>query len=118
MSGNSRSWSPPQIIWSALIAIVVWSAIGFSWFGHGFNWMTERHANEMATDAVVERLARICVAQAHRSPNAAAALEELAALESWKRRDFVESAQWATMPGSDSAHRGVASLCASKLLET
>lgn len=40
MAENKRSWSPPQIVWSALIAIVVWTAVGFSWFGYGFNWTT------------------------------------------------------------------------------
>ena len=118
MPDKGRPWSPPQIIWSALIAIVLWSAIGFSWFGYGFNWMTQRGAAEMSEDAVVARLARICVAQAYRSPNSAAALKELAELDSWKRREFVETAQWATMPGSDSAHNGVADLCVDKLLET
>jgi hypothetical protein len=107
MTESKRPWSPPQIIWSALIATVVWSAIGFSWFGHGFDWTT-----------VVESLAGICVAQARNSTGAEAALKELAATQDWKRREFIEKAQWAIMPGSASAQSGVADLCATKLLAT
>ena len=118
MAENKRTWSPPQIIWSALIAVVVWSAVGFSWFGHGFNWMTQGSAGQVSANAVKENLAVICVAQARKSLGADAALKELAELDSWKRREFVESAQWANMPGSESAQSGVADLCVTKLLET
>ena len=115
---EKRHWSPPQIVWSALIAIVVWTAVGFSWFGYGFDWTTQVGASRMSNDAVVENLAAICVAQARKSPNAEAALEKLAAMQDWKRRGFIEEEQWATMPGSDSAQSGVADLCAEKLLAT
>ena len=118
MAESKRPWSPPQIIWSALIASVVWSAVGFSWFGHGFDWTTQVGASRMSTNAVVENLAGICVAQARNSPGAEAALKELAALQNWKRREFIEKAQWAIMPGSASAQSGVADLCATKLLAT
>ena len=118
MTINTRQWSPPQMFWSAAIGIVVWSAVGFSWFGHGFDWLTSGAAKKASEQAVTEQLATICVAQARGSSDAVTALEKFAQLSSWKRREFIESAQWATMPGSESAHRGVAELCASKLLET
>jgi hypothetical protein len=118
MAESKRPWSPPQIIWSALIAIVVWSAVGFSWFGHGFDWTTQVGASRMSTNAVVESLAGICVAQARSSSGAEAALEELAGISNWKRREFIEKAQWAIMPGSESEQSGVADLCATKLLAT
>ena len=116
MAENKRSWSPPQIVWSALIAIVVWTAVGFSWFGYGFDWTTQVGASRMSNEAVVENLASICVAQAKRSPDADAALKQLAELQDWKRRGFIEEEQWAIMPGSDSEQSGVADLCAKKLL--
>ncbi|MDX2313506.1 MAG: hypothetical protein QNL90_05495 [Gammaproteobacteria bacterium] len=118
MAESKRPWSPPQIIWSALIAMVVWSAVDFSWFGHGFDWTTQVGASRMSTDAVVENLAGICVAQARNSSGAEAALKELATTQKWKQREFIEKAQWATMPGSESAQSGVADLCATKLLAT
>lgn len=118
MADNKRPWSPPQMIWSALIAVVVWSAVGFSWFGYGFDWTTQLGASRMSTDAVVENLASICVAQAKSSPDADAALKQLAAMQNWKRRGFIEEAKWAVMPGSDSPQSGVADLCAEKLVGT
>ena len=118
MTDNKRPWSPPQIIWSALIATVVWTAVGFSWFGHGFDWTTRSGAKLMSTKAVTENLATICAAQARSSPNAEASIKEMSGLSSWKRSEFVEKANWANLPGMESAHRDVLELCATKLLET
>ena len=118
MATEKLQWSPPQIIWSALLAIVVWSAIGFSWMGFGFDWMTQGSAQQMSTKAVVESLAKICVAQAQAAPDSASALKQFKDLQSWKQRDFIEEARWAVMPGSESSQSGVAELCADKLRET
>ena len=115
MAGNKRPWSPPQIIWSALIAIVIWSAVGFNWFGHGFDWSTPGGVKQMTAKAVMENLATICVAQAHGAPDAEVALKQFAELSTYKQREFIQKSGWATMPGSDSAQSGVAQLCATKL---
>lgn len=117
MADNAKSWSAPQIIWSALIAIVLWSAVGFNWFGKGFNWQTNASAQAMTTNAVKDSMATICAAQARSAPDSDAELKKLAELSSWKRREFVEKANWATMPGSEKATHGVAELCATKLTE-
>ena len=117
MTDNKRSWSPPQIIWSAVIATVVWSAVGFSWFGHGFDWATKGGARKMTMEAVTENLATICVAQARGAPNADTSLKEFAELSSYKQSKFVDTSGWATMPGGDAATKGVAALCATKLRE-
>jgi len=118
MTEVKRPWSPPQIIWSAILGIVVWSAVGFSWFGHGFDWKTQGGAKQVTANAVKEQLAAICAAQARDAPNAEVALKEFSALQSWKQREFIETARWATMPGSDKSQSGVAELCATKLRET
>ena len=118
MADNKRPWSPPQMFWSAAIAIVVWSGIGFSWFGTGFGWKTQSAVAQMTSSAVKEQLASICVAQARGAPGAEAALKEFSALQSWKQNQFIEEAKWATMPGSESSQSGVAELCATKLRET
>jgi hypothetical protein len=80
--------------------------------------MTEGSAEQMSATAVMETLATICVAQARSAPDAEVALKQLAELSSWKQRDFVETARWATMPGGESAQSGVAALCATKLRQT
>jgi hypothetical protein len=118
MAKQERAWSPPQMFWSALIAIVVWSAVGFSWFGTGFDWTTQLGASRISDKALVENLASICVAQANGASDSEAELKKLKALDEWKRRDFIESAKWATMPGSTLPRSGVADLCVEKLLAT
>ncbi len=115
MAKNGRPWSSPQIIWSGLIAIVDWSAVGFSWFGQGFGWMTLRSATQMSSTAVTESLAGICVAQAQGAPDAANALTQFAEPSSWKQLEFVEAARWAMMPGGESTQGGVGELCVTKL---
>ena len=115
MADVARRWSPPQIITSALIAILVWTAFGFSWFGHGFNWVTRRGAEQMSAMAVTKSLASICVAQAREASGAGASIEELTGLSIWKQAEYVEEARWSTMPGGETAPNGVAEMCASML---
>ena len=116
MADIKRPWSLPQIIWSAIAGIVVWSAVGFSWTGTGFDWTTQGGARRMSTNDVVEQLATICVAQARGSNRAEVALKEFAQVGNWQRRQFIEKTQWAVMPGSASEQSGVADRCATKLL--
>ena len=118
MADDKRQWSPPQIIFTALITTVVWSAVGFSWFGFGFNWQTQTSATRMSNVNLVENLAMICEDQARKSVGAEASIKELAALATWKRHTFVDEAGWATMPGADSAQSGVAELCGTNLIKT
>ena len=113
MAVNNRAWSPPQIVWSALAGMLAMTAIGFSWFGFGFQWYTQAGVHRTASAALVEQLADICVAQAR--AGADAALKEFAALSKWQQPAFVESADWATMPGRQSPRSGVASACAERL---
>lgn len=115
MAVNLKSLSLPHLAGAAVIAIFVWSAIGFSWFGYGFDWTTAGGAQQMTATAVKEQMASICVAQARNTPDSEAALAQFAALDNWKQSSFVEESNWATMPGSDSPRTGVASLCANKL---
>ena len=72
----------------------------------------------MSTNTPTVHLATICVAQARGSTGAKAALKKLAAVSTWKRRNFIEKPEWAIMPGSESDQSSVADLCATKLLET
>ena len=118
MANPVRAWSPPQIVWSALAGMLVLTALGFSWFGYGFDWKTQASVKRMASEAVVANLADICVAQAHGAANSAEVLKEFAALSKWKQHSYIEEARWATMPGSDAPLSGVAAACAVRLRQT
>jgi hypothetical protein len=74
-------------------------------------------AKEIATTAVVDRLAPIAVAQFMLDPNKDARLKELKALETWKRSDFVKAQGWAVMPGEKDSDYNVSVECARQLVE-
>ena len=74
-------------------------------------------AEEMATNAVLDRLAPISVTQFMQDPNKIEKLKELKDLEYWKRSEFVEKQGWATMPGEKEADSQVADECAKRLVD-
>jgi hypothetical protein len=78
----------------------------------------EAEAKEMATDAVMDRLAPIGIAQFMQDPNKEQRLEEMKGLESWganNRSDYVEKQGWATMPGEKGPDSQVADEVARRL---
>jgi hypothetical protein len=101
---------------SWVVSVVLTMIIGFAWGG----WVTGRTARtlaeDMAKDAVVERLAPICVAQFNQDPEKAAKLEELKEASSYERRTFVQDQGWATMPGEERPDRAVADECVRLLM--
>jgi hypothetical protein len=72
-------------------------------------------AHEVSTNAVVDRLTPISIAQFMEDPNRQTRLEEMKALDSWKRGDFVKAQGWATMPGEEKPDWQVADECAKRL---
>ena len=81
----------------------------------GHQQYLEYKRQKMSQDAVVEHLASICVAQFEGTDNKAEKLNTLVETDSWKRSKYVTDQGWATMPGSESAARDVATECAQRL---
>ena len=77
----------------------------------------ENQGEQMATKAVVEALAPICVEQYLQDPNKAERLEVLKEKSSYQRDDYVREIGWATMPAAESPVRGVADECAERILK-
>ena len=68
-------------------------------------------AKEMATNAVMNRLAPIAVAQFMQDPNKEELLKEMKKLDSWgenNRSNYVQRQGWATMPGEKEPDEQVA----------
>lgn len=92
--------------------------VGFSAGG----WVTGYTAGELAAahadEAVIARLAPICVAQFREDPEAKRRLAEMNVIARWQRPEYVKRNGWATMPGSsdEEASRGVAEACADALI--
>jgi hypothetical protein len=80
----------------------------------------ESQARAMATEAVMNVLAPIAVAQFMQDPNRVARLAELKKLETWgenNRTDYVIKQGWATMPGDKEPNGRLADEVAKRLGE-
>jgi hypothetical protein len=111
-------WEKIQpVLWSAAGGAVVLAIVGFAWGG----WVTGSTAQQMAADAaeeaVVDRLASICVGQYNRDPEKDQKLENMKAMDSWKRGDYVKELGWSTMPGEKDSDSAVSRTCANLLSE-
>ncbi|GLS29376.1 hypothetical protein SAMN04488498_13829 [Mesorhizobium albiziae] len=87
--------------------------VGFNWGG----WVTGGTSRQLATtagDVARGELASIiCVEKFRAATDSAVKLTELNAItDTYKRRQFVETGGWATMPGQTSPDRRAAEGCA------
>ena len=73
-------------------------------------------AEKMTEEAVVNRLAPICVVQFNQDPEKYRKLIELKETNHWQRSEYVEKQGWATMPGEENPDRKVAYECATLLI--
>jgi hypothetical protein len=109
-------WLKPAV-WGAIVGAVTTMITGFSWLGWMLGGTADRMATERANAAVVGALTPSCVSRFMRQPDAALRLKELQAIDSWKRREFVEAGGWATSSGDAGPNADVASACAEQLLK-
>jgi alpha/beta superfamily hydrolase len=118
-----QKWSAARptktvVFWSCVASAVVTMIIGFSWGG----WVTGSTARSMATvngeDAVVKRLAPICVVRFTQDPSKDLKLKEVKATDTWQRGDYVKKQGWATMPGEQEPDGKVADECVKLLMLT
>ncbi len=110
MNMHTPEWLKPGL-YGAAIGAAALAVVGFSWGG----WVTGGSADKMATAqaqaATVAALMPICVAQSQADSERVAKIAVIREAPSYKRRDAVMSAGWATVPGSDAPNRDVAQAC-------
>jgi hypothetical protein len=104
------------VFWSWIASIILTMIVGFAWGGWVTGGTARRLAEEMAEDAVIERLAPICVVQFHQDPEKDQKLEELKKASSYQRRTYVQDQGWATMPGEEEPDRKVVEECVKLLM--
>jgi hypothetical protein len=90
--------------------------VGFTWGGWVTGATARTTAENVAVDALVKRLAPICVLQSGRDPARAEKLVALKGESTWQRGEFVGKQGWATMPGEQEPDRRVAEACANLLV--
>jgi len=105
------------LLWSIVGAVALTMLIGFTWGG----WMTTANAQKVAltsaSNAVVERLAPICVAQFNLDPDKNQKLIALQESTSYDRAKYVTDQTWATMAGDEQPDRKVADACVKLLMQ-
>ena len=104
------------VFWSWIASIILTMVIGFAWGGWVTGGTARKMAEVVAEDAVVERLAPICVAQFNQDPEKNLKLEELKKAGTYGGRTYVQDQGWATMPGEKDPDRKVADECVRLLL--
>ncbi len=97
--------------WGAIGGAIALSIVGFAWGGWVTGGTAQKLAEELAEDAVVARLAPICVEQFKQDLEKDQKLKELNEENSWERDDYVIKQGWATMPGEEDADIKVAEKC-------
>jgi hypothetical protein len=119
--GIGQRWSEARptktvLVWSWVASIVVTMIIGFTWGG----WVTGGTARKMADvigeDAVVRRLAPVCVVQFKQDAGKVQKLKGLKEIGTWEKTDYVKKQGWATMPGEKEADNKVADECVKLLM--
>jgi hypothetical protein len=105
-------------VWCCVASAVLTMIVGFGWGGWVTGGTARQTAEAMAHDAVVQRLAPICVVQSGRDPAKGPKLIGLKDESAWQRGEYVEKLGWATMPGEREPDRKVAEACAMLLMPT
>ena len=103
--------------WGAIGGAIALSIIGFAWGGWVTGGSAQKMAEEMAEDAVVGRLASICVEQYELDSEKNQKLKELKEENSWNRREYLEKQGWSTMPGEKYPDSKVAEMCTDMIIQ-
>lgn len=111
---NTPEWLKPGI-YGALIGAAAVGIGGFTWGG----WVTGGTANDramaMAHDDVVAAMVPVCLDMAQADPDRAAKLAIIQEASSFRRRDALMEAGWATVPGAEAPDRDIAQACLASL---
>jgi hypothetical protein len=105
-----------SLFWVCLASILLTLLVGFNWGGWMRGSTAQRMADLTAQDAVVQRLATICVAQFNLDPAKAQKLQELQATSAYQRAEYVTTQGWAALPGEEKPANKVADTCAKQLI--
>jgi Ni/Fe-hydrogenase subunit HybB-like protein len=97
--------------WGALAGMILTMIIGFSMGGWVLGGTAVRQGEEMARDAVINRLAPICLAQFNQDPEREGKLREFQSINVWNTEKFVKDQGWATMPFEKEPDDLVADAC-------
>jgi hypothetical protein len=102
--------------WGAIVGAIIVMIIGFGWGGWVLGSTSERNADTMAADALVARLAPMCVGQFNQDVDKDTKFKELQAKNRWEREKYIEAQGWATMPFEKEPDSRVSEVCVEQIL--
>jgi len=111
---NTPEWLKPGI-YGALIGAAVVGFGGFSWAGWVTDATAQDRAMEMSHDEVVAAMVPVCLDIAQADPDRMAKLAVIRDAETYRRRDALMDAGWATVPGLEAPDRDIAQACLASL---
>ena len=104
-------------VWGAVGGAAIAMIIGFAWGGWVLGSNSMDMGEEMARNAVLDRLTPMCVAQFNQDPEKDEKLNILKQKNSWDREKYVGAQGWATMPFEGDPDIRVADRCAELILK-
>lgn len=107
---TTPEWLKPGLYGAAAGAVAV-SIIGFSWGGWVTGGSASKMARSMAHEEVTSAMVPVCLEMSRVDPDRIAKLATIRSAASYKRRDAVMEAGWATVPGAESPDRDLAAAC-------
>jgi hypothetical protein len=111
---TTPEWLKPGI-WGAIVGAAAIGIVGFTWGG----WVTTGTANDramaMSHDEVVAAMVPVCLELSRTDPDRLVKLTGIRDLATYRRRDALMEAGWATVPGSDAPDRDIAGACLASL---
>jgi len=111
---NTPEWLIPGAV-GAVLGGAILAVAGFTTFG----WMTgaqaDTMAQSMATDRVMAAMVPVCVERSEADPQRMGHLATIRQASGLGRRDALMATGWATMPGSPTPDRALASACLTAL---
>jgi hypothetical protein len=105
-----------SVFWFGVGAVVATLVVGFTWGGWVTGGTARRMAEASGEEAVVKRVAPMCVVRFKDDPRRDEKLKQLKEVNAWEQGDYVKKQGWATMPGEKEPESRVADECAKLLL--
>lgn len=102
---------------SAIVGAILVMIIGFSWGGWVLGSTAMKSGTAMAQEAVIQRLAPMCLAQFKQDPEKEDKFNMMKDKYDWDKEKFIREQGWATMPFEEEPDDNVAVLCSKLITE-
>ena len=103
-------------VWSAIVGAIIVMIIGFGWGGWVLGSTSQKNADLLITEALVARLAPMCLGQFNLDVQKETKLKNLQEKNRWQRLQYVEDQGWATMPFEKEPDSNISEACVEKIL--